>query len=63
MTKREAGQLAKRIERESKCTVTGMRRWGRGRYDLTVQDTVNGYSFVVHNAEYWDDRRLVLVAS
>ena len=57
LTKREAERLARRIAREApRCRVMGYRRWGRGRYELDVQDTGDGGAFIVCDAEDWGDR-------
>lgn len=58
MNRQGAERLAKRIEREdSRCHVTGMRRYGPSSYALDVVDTRDGGRFAVNSPDDWDGRR------
>lgn len=58
LTKRDAQALSKQIERDDpQCTVTGLRHWGRGSYEIDAIDTRTGGRFVVRSAEDWRERR------
>ena len=56
MTKRQAEQLAKVIDRTEGCEVRGLRHWGRGKWELDCVDTRTGYTFVVSSIEDWQER-------
>jgi len=57
MTKTEARQLWRKVEREcATVRVDGFRRWGRGSYELAATDTITGGSFVIRSQEDWQDR-------
>jgi hypothetical protein len=57
MTKREAVQLAKRIQRQNRLvTIRGFRHQN-GTWALDCQDCLTGYPFVVRDAQDWQRRR------
>lgn len=54
--RREAESLARQIERESDCTVTGMRHYDDGNYAIDVTDKY-GNRFTVASREDWESRK------
>ena len=59
MNKRQAARLAKQITADPNAgaTVTGLRTYGRGRWEIDLQDYVSGYMFTIGSAQDWQDRQ------
>ena len=59
MTKQQAERLAKRITADTNAgaTVTGLRTYGRGRWEIDLQDGASGYKFGVGSVQDWADRQ------
>ena len=59
MNKRQAARLAKQITADPNAgaTVTGLRTYGLGRWEIDLQDGASGYKFGVGSAQDWRDRQ------
>lgn len=55
MTKGQAQQLARQIERDGMIDVQA-REWDTGSYDVTYTDPKTGYSATVTSHEQYDDK-------
>ena len=58
MTKRQAERLAAKITKDpdAGATVSGLRTYGRGRWEIDLQDHVSGCVFSVGSPQDWRDR-------
>ena len=59
MNKQEAEQLAAKITADphADAAITGLRTYGRGRWEIDLQDYVSGYMFTIGSAQDWQDRQ------